>query len=80
MGYCQLIRCQPYYYSIPVNQVITLGEIIVKLSQQSKLPKQVAPVQRLSTSSAMSNQQGMEASNSNNVESSGMFDILRMFG
>lgn len=52
----------------------------MKLSKQSKLPKQVAPVQRPSTSAAMSNQPGMEASNYNNVESSGLFDILRMFG
>jgi hypothetical protein len=52
----------------------------MKLSKKSKLPKQVAPIQRSSTSTAISNQNGMEASNYNNVESSGLFDIIRQFG
>ncbi|MDJ0533467.1 MAG: hypothetical protein QNJ70_13420 [Xenococcaceae cyanobacterium MO_207.B15] len=52
----------------------------MKLSKKSKLPKQVAPVQRPSTSAAISNQQGVEASNYNNVESSGMWDIIKEFG
>lgn len=52
----------------------------MKLSRQSKLPKQVAPIQRPSTSAAISSQHGVDASNYNNVESSGMFDILKMFG
>ena len=34
----------------------------MKLSNQSKLPKQVAPVQRPSTPAALSNGQGVEAS------------------
>ncbi|MDJ0676003.1 MAG: hypothetical protein QNJ36_11575 [Calothrix sp. MO_167.B42] len=49
----------------------------MKLSKQSKFPKQVAPVQRPSTSSVISNQHGMEASNFNHVESSGIFEILK---
>ena len=34
----------------------------MKLSNQSKLPKQSAPVQRLSNSAAMSSKNGVEAS------------------
>ncbi|MDJ0899233.1 MAG: hypothetical protein QNJ55_10515 [Xenococcus sp. MO_188.B8] len=34
----------------------------MKSSNQSKLPKQVAPIQRPSTSAALSNEQGVEAS------------------
>ncbi|NEN88986.1 MAG: hypothetical protein F6K48_08695 [Okeania sp. SIO3H1] len=46
-----------------------------------KLPKQVAPVQRPSTSAAISNQYGIGASNYNNVESStALWDILKMYG
>ncbi|NEO78079.1 hypothetical protein [Moorena sp. SIO4G3] len=52
----------------------------MELSKKSKLPKQVAPVQRPSTSTAISNQHGIGASNYNNVESSAAFwDILRMY-
>ncbi|NER98263.1 MAG: hypothetical protein F6J86_31300 [Symploca sp. SIO1B1] len=59
----------------------------MELSQKSqllnsKLPKQVPPVQRPSTSVAISNQQGIGASNYNNVESSGsaMWEILKKYG
>ena len=40
-------------------------------SAQSMLPKQSAPIQRPSTSAAISSGQG--------VETSGIFDIFRMF-
>ncbi|NER46850.1 MAG: hypothetical protein F6J92_09165 [Symploca sp. SIO1A3] len=59
----------------------------MELSQKSqllnsKLPKQAPPVCRLSTSVAISNQQGIGASNYNNVESSGgaMWKILSKYG
>lgn len=39
---------------------------------QSKLPKQVAPVQRPATSAAISNQQGVEASS--------IWDAMRLYG
>jgi hypothetical protein len=47
----------------------------VELSKQSKskLPKQVAPVQRPSTSSVLSNEQGIEASTS-------IWDMMRLYG
>ncbi|MGB3694795.1 MAG: hypothetical protein WBG70_19335 [Spirulinaceae cyanobacterium] len=41
----------------------------MKYSKQSKLPKQVAPIQRLSTSVA--------PSSNNGVEASGIFDLIR---
>ena len=40
-----------------------------------KLPKQVAPVQRLSTSAALSKEQGVEASFASNI-----WDIMRLYG
>jgi hypothetical protein len=42
----------------------------MKPTKTSKLPKQAAPVQRPSTSAAMSNPNGVEAS--------GIFDLLAM--
>jgi hypothetical protein len=41
----------------------------MKPTKTSKLPKQAAPVQRPSTSAAMSNQNGVEAS--------GIFDLMK---
>ncbi|HLO83843.1 MAG TPA: hypothetical protein VK203_02355 [Nostocaceae cyanobacterium] len=49
---------------------------MMKLSNQSKLPKQVAPVQRLSTTSAMSNQYGVDASGI----ASNLWNILKIYG
>ncbi len=39
----------------------------MKLSNQSKLPKQSAPVQRFSTSAAISSKNGVEASIPSNI-------------
>jgi hypothetical protein len=44
----------------------------MKPTKTSKLPKQAAPVQRPSTSAAMSNQNGVEAS--------GIFDLMKYYG
>ena len=38
-----------------------------QLKNQSKLPKQVAPVQRPTTSAAMSNEQGVDPSMRSNI-------------
>ena len=42
---------------------------------QSKLPKQVAPVQRPATSAALSNEQGVDASLASNI-----WNAIRLFG
>jgi hypothetical protein len=47
----------------------------MKLSNQSKLPKQVAPIQRPSTSAALSNEQGIEASISSNI-----WNLMKLYG
>ncbi len=47
----------------------------MKLSNQSKLPKQVAPVQRPSTSAALSNEQGVEASIASNI-----WNAIKLYG
>ena len=39
----------------------------MKPSNKSKLPKQVAPIQRPSTSATLSNKQGVEASAASNI-------------
>jgi hypothetical protein len=46
----------------------------MKPSNPSKLPKQVAPVQRPSTSVAMSNANGVEAS-----LAGGLFNLLKLY-
>lgn len=48
----------------------------MKTSKQSKskLPKQVAPVQRPSTSSVLSNEQGVEASLTSSI-----WDMMRLY-
>ena len=47
----------------------------MKPSNQSKLPKQVAPVQRPSTSAALSNDQGVEASLASSI-----WNLIRLYG
>jgi hypothetical protein len=47
----------------------------MKPSNQSKLPNQAAPVQRPSTSVAMSNANGIEASS----YASNIFNLLRLY-
>ena len=47
----------------------------MKLSKKSKLPKQVAPVQRPSTSAALSNEQGVEASIASNI-----WNAIKLYG
>ncbi len=46
----------------------------MKPSNQAKLPKQVAPVQRPSTSVALSHEQGVEASLASN-----MWNLMRLY-
>ncbi len=47
----------------------------MKPSNKSKLPKQVAPVQRPSTSAALSNEQGVEAS-----AASDLWNLIKLYG
>ncbi len=47
----------------------------MKLANKSKLPKQVAPVQRPSTSVALSNEQGVEASLASNI-----WNLMKLYG
>ncbi len=57
-----------------VYQLVNPGETVMKPSNQAKLPKQVAPVQRPSTSVALSHEQGVEASLASN-----MWNLMRLY-
>lgn len=47
----------------------------MKRANQSKLPKQVAPVQRLSSSVTLSHQQGVDASLASNI-----WNLMKLYG